>query len=195
MTQEPDNALAAAMRELQAARGVNEELRSAPQAQDLAPMSDEEAAAAFARDTGLVIDPTSGAVIGRVAPALPGAQSVQERRAELAAAIEGEGLPPMAPPTGILGRQPAAPAPTPDQVGLKGPINGIDLDDKVVVLDGEEFEMTEAEIKGVVIFTNQVAARALQKRLNDRLTAAGIEIKEPTDAKAVPKVRGRKGRR
>jgi hypothetical protein len=190
---EPNNAVAQAMRDLQAARGVNSELRAGPAVPDV-PWTDEEAAAAFARDTGLTIDPTSGAVIGRAEPAR--AQSPQERRAELKAALEQEEREEMGigPVTEVPRRTTPGYAAGAGEPGFLIQ-NGVDLDGRVVVVDGEEFEMSEAEVKAIILWTNNVMANVLNTRLKARLKAAGIEEEPPAAPQALPPVRGKKRRR
>lgn len=194
-SREPNNALAGAMRELQEMRGANTALRSfgkdAPP-----PMSPEEAAANFAASTGILVD-TEGNV---VAPGAPGSDMLQ-RRADIAASLamedvgEGGAAPPAheagePSPGFVRGLQglPVVATVVPEPPPAPPLLNGVDLDQLVVLVDGEFYPMDEAEVQAATIFTDTVLSRVVADRRAARLIAAGVKVTrgEPNGAEANP---------
>lgn len=162
---EPDNAVAEAMRKLAEMRGTNAQLRAeAPREEDVPPLTDEEAAEEFRRSTGLIVDPTTGNVVGKD-PNWTGPDPFARR--EPAPLEDEDELPP---PTKEEPGKDAGPrnwAP----MAPRGMLNGIDLDLSVAVLDGVEYPISPKERGAVGLLVLDAMAKAVQMILDEKRKA------------------------
>lgn len=188
---EPQNAAADAMRHIQELRGANTALRRFENAPP--PLTDEAAAEAFTRAHGLKVDAQ-----GRPLEGLPDQKTLEERRRELAEAREEDEMPTQQ--HAMTAREYLESRGLLPEPGAPPLANGIDLDQAIVLVEGEPFEMTAEEVKAITIFTSDVYARGLQAKIDAHLAARGLRRTPPKgDAnagqQAVPPVRGKQGRR
>jgi len=167
---EPDNAAAAAMREIQAMRGANTVLRTVENAPP--PLTDEEIMADFERTTGVKIDANGNAIGGE----MKSMEQLRKEREEVERMEAGVGPVMEFSPSSVI-LESLEPLEALGTTEVRAWIrNGVSLDRNVVIVDGEEYEMTEGEIQGVVVFTDGVMARVLLDRRKARLEAAGITV-------------------
>jgi hypothetical protein len=182
---EPQNAAAQALAELQAMRGVNQTLRSAPPPDDPGPLTDEQAIEEFRRDTGYIIN-SNGEVVGRDPNWRPPAEQ-----------------PPLQYNPTQPASQPAA-APTEEEPMFwrkEGPfiagskfklsqVKGIDLTRGLVVVDKMTYPLSEAEIANVARFALEVMARDLQRQIMGLAKEYGVDQSAPEVKDEVPQVPG-----
>jgi len=202
--QMPDNAVSNILNQLSGMRGVNQELRrSSPGAEEPPPLTDDEIMAAFARDTGQVIN-DAGAVIGKTCPQYAPQMGTEKcgtcqwpRSYHGAAAVPIENPQraqindaPVERITQVMHTQPEEVTREMFGLGKRKPfvpgsrlrfdqIQGINLQDGVVLIDGYEFEREPEDVKSVTRFCLDVFAKSMQKQLTSMVEGYGLKEDPP----------------
>lgn len=194
----PDNILSNALSEIAGMREVNRELRSLPAGEEPAPLTEDEVVAEFARTTGQVIN-HAGESVGKTCGGTPQGEPclvcgypssyhggfVQEIRNPPRAKINDAPVvritePPPTERSTVFGkRKPFVPG---SKLKFES-IQGVDIENGTVLIDGYEFELDEPEVREVARFCVQVMMRTIQRQIEAMAGLYGINQPPPETPK------------